>query len=445
MSEAFPYLTAVVLSDIGCRRENNEDAVLSLPQCGVFAVADGMGGAAAGEVASRFTVEAIRDAFTRSPDAPFALTAESSARLLVRAVNDASQAIKAYAAAHSLAGPGTTVVVLAFDRATPARACVLHAGDSRAYRFRDGLLSQLTADHSLAAAAGVTEEERLPMRFRGVITRAVGLAPDVELERTALAVRPNDLYLLCTDGLSKMVPDPQLAALLTRESGRPLEELAQLLIDHALHAGGEDNVSVLLVRVADRLPPAADAPLPRQTRLLENELQAQPTGVALLKEIIRKSLSHDAPPLVQFIKYGVVGGMATALHIVTFFLCGWLLLPCLTQDDIAVRLLGLTAPVLTPSTRAWNAGFCNAIGFVLSNTFCYVLNRLFVFKPGRHHWVTEFLLFFAVSGISMVLGTAIQTFLITQAGFQTTPAFGANIVCALFINYAMRKFVIFKG
>jgi len=165
----------------------------------------------------------------------------------------------------------------------------------------------------------------------------------------------------------------------------------------------------------------------------------------LLKEIIRKSLSHDAPPLVQFIKYGVVGGMATALHIVTFFLCGWLLLPCLTQDDIAVRLLGLTAPVLTPSTRAWNAGFCNAIGFVLSNTFCYVLNRLFVFKPGRHHWVTEFLLFFAVSGISMVLGTAIQTFLITQAGFQTTPAFGANIVCALFINYAMRKFVIFKG
>ena len=260
MSEAFPYLTAAVLSDTGCRRENNEDAAVSLLQCGVFAVADGMGGAAAGEVASQCTVEAIHTAFTQSPDAPFALTAESSAWLLTRAVNDASRAIKAYAADHGFAGSGTTVVVLVFDRATPTRACVLHAGDSRAYRFRDGLLSQLTADHSLAAAAGVTVEESLPMRFRGVITRAVGLAPDVELERTSLAVRPNDLYLLCTDGLSKMVSDPQLAALLVREGDRPLEELAQTLIDHALQAGGEDNVSVLLVRVANHLPPATNTP-----------------------------------------------------------------------------------------------------------------------------------------------------------------------------------------
>jgi len=445
VSEAFPYLTAAVLSDIGCRRENNEDAALILPECGVFAVADGMGGAAAGEVASRLTVEAIREAFSKSPDAPFALTAESSARLLVRAVNNASRAIKAYAAAHGLADSGSTVVVLAFDRSTPARACVLHAGDSRAYRFRDGLLSRLTADHSLAAAAGITEEESLPVRFRGVITRAVGSAPDVELDRTFLDVRPNDLYLLCTDGLSKMVTDTQLAALLTRKSGRPLEEQARLLIDQALQAGGEDNVSVLLVRVADRLPPPAGAPLPCQTRLLEKELHSQPAGAALLKELIRQSLSHDAHPLVQFIKYGVVGGMATALHIITFFLCGWFLLPCLTQDDPVVRLLGLTAPVLTQATRAWNAGLCNAIGFFLSNTFCYILNRLFVFKPGRHHWIMEFLLFFAVSGISMVLGTTIQTFLITQAGVQTTLAFGANIICALFINYAMRKFVIFKG
>ncbi len=373
MSEVFPYLTAAVLSDVGWRRENNEDAMVSLPGCGVFAVADGMGGAAAGEVASTLTVEAIRDAFTQSQDAPFALTVDSSARLLVRAVNDASRAIKAYAADHDLSGPGTTVVALAFDRAAPTRACVLHAGDSRAYRFRDGLLSQLTADHSLAAAAGVAEENLLPVRFRGVITRAVGLASAVELERTSLAVRPNDLYLLCTDGLSKMVPDSRLEALLACESRRPLKELAQMLIDQALQAGGEDNVSVLLVRVAERLPPAANEPLPHKTRQLENELHNPSTGGALLRDIIRKSLSHDAHPLVQFIKYGIVGGMATALHIVTFFLCGWFLLPCLTQDDIAVRLLGLTAPVLTQSIRAWNAGFCNAIGFVLSNTFCYVL------------------------------------------------------------------------
>ena len=161
--------------------------------------------------------------------------------------------------------------------------------------------------------------------------------------------------------------------------------------------------------------------------------------------LIKKQLGHDAHPLVQFIKYGIAGGLSTATHIVTFFFCGWFFLPCLTQDDITVKLLGLTAPALSEATRAWNAGCCNAIGFVISNILCYILNRLFVFKPGRHHWVLEFLLFFAVSGLSMVIGTAIQTFLITHQGMQTTLAFGANIVCALFINYAMRKFVIFKG
>ena len=160
---------------------------------------------------------------------------------------------------------------------------------------------------------------------------------------------------------------------------------------------------------------------------------------------IQKLLGHDAHPVIQFLKYGIAGGMATATHIVTFFFCGWFFLPCLTADDIAVRLTGLTVPAVSEVTRAWNAGFCNAIGFVISNSFCYFLNRLFVFKPGKHHWMLEFLLFFAVSGISMVIGTAIQSFLITHQGVQTTLAFGANIVCALFINYAMRKFVIFKG
>ena len=161
--------------------------------------------------------------------------------------------------------------------------------------------------------------------------------------------------------------------------------------------------------------------------------------------LIKKHLSHDAHPLVQFIKYGIAGGLATATHIAAFFLCGWFLLPCLTQDDITVKLLGLTAPMISQATRAWNAGFCNALAFIVSNVLCYLLNRLFVFRPGKHHWVLEFLLFFAVSGISMVIGTVIQTFLITHQGVQTTLAFGANIVCSLFINYAMRKFVIFKG
>lgn len=160
---------------------------------------------------------------------------------------------------------------------------------------------------------------------------------------------------------------------------------------------------------------------------------------------IQLLLRHDTHPLIQFVKYGIVGGLATATHIVVFFLCGWFLFPCLAPDDIFVRLLGLSVAEISESTRAWHAAWCNAIGFAISNTLCYLLNRLFVFKPGRHHPLVEFLLFFAVSGVSMALGTAVQSALIVRCGLQTTLAFGVNILSALMINYAMRKFVIFKG
>lgn len=156
-------------------------------------------------------------------------------------------------------------------------------------------------------------------------------------------------------------------------------------------------------------------------------------------------LGHDVHPAIQFVKYALVGGLATAVHIVIFFLCGWRLLPCLTSDDIVVRLLGLSVPAVSEGARAWNAGFCNGIAFLFSNLFCYLLNRLFVFKPGRHPWALELLFFLAVSAVSLIIGTTVQTFLISHQGVQTTIAFGANLVSSLLINYAMRKFVIFKG
>jgi len=156
-------------------------------------------------------------------------------------------------------------------------------------------------------------------------------------------------------------------------------------------------------------------------------------------------LRHDVHPVVQFIKYGIVGGLATSVHVATFFLCGWYLWPCLTQNDITVRLLGLTAPTVSESVRVWHAIYCNAIAFTLSNTVCYLLNRLFVFKPGRHHWALEFLYFFGGSGISLVIGTGVQTFLMSHHGMQTTYAFASNLVSSLLINFAMRKYVIFKG
>jgi putative flippase GtrA len=164
-----------------------------------------------------------------------------------------------------------------------------------------------------------------------------------------------------------------------------------------------------------------------------------------MKTFLKKHLSHDVHPVVQFIKYGIVGGMSTGVHIVTFFLCAWQLFPCLTADDITVKIFRLSVDPMTDAMRACNANFCTVIGFCISNLFCYLLNRLFVFKPGKHHIMVEFLLFFGGSSISLVVATALQDQLIRHYSMQTTYAFGANIFCALLINYATRKFLIFKN
>ena len=164
-----------------------------------------------------------------------------------------------------------------------------------------------------------------------------------------------------------------------------------------------------------------------------------------IERLAKKFLSHEAPPFVQFVKYSMAGGIATGVHILVFFLAGWFLFPCLTQEDIVVKLLGLTAPDAGTANRALNALLCSTLGFLLSNAVCYLLNRLFVFTPGRHKWYVEILLFYAASGASLFLGTLIQTTLIQRFGIQTTPAFASNIVTALLVNYAARKFFVFKG
>ena len=159
----------------------------------------------------------------------------------------------------------------------------------------------------------------------------------------------------------------------------------------------------------------------------------------------RRLLSHDAGPAVQFIKYAVAGGLATVTHIAIFFLIGWFLLPCLTANDPLVKLLRLTAPAIEGAIRTRHALYCNGIGFMIANFVAYILNRLFVFRPGRHHWLVEIGLFYAVSGISLVVGSTLMGVLIGRFGIATTLAFGANLVSALLINFAARKFLIFRG
>jgi serine/threonine protein phosphatase PrpC len=249
-------LSSAGATDIGRTRDHNEDSILVLADVGVFCVADGMGGAYGGEQASREVVEALEREF--APALPGG--AADFADLVLRAreaVNRASRAIQA-ASEKAAAVSGTTAALLVFDQAAGGRAEALHAGDSRIYRLRGQSLRQITRDHSIAEYAGIRDEADLPHIFRGVITRAVGLSEEVALEGTAVDVEPGDLFLLCSDGLTRMLDDERIRSLLTRQPGG-LREVAADLVAEANRAGGHDNVSVILVRVdADR----ADEPAP---------------------------------------------------------------------------------------------------------------------------------------------------------------------------------------
>ena len=289
MTTAFSYLTSAELSDVGRRRKNNEDSLVCLPEAGVFCVADGMGGVQGGEVARKAAVEALHKEFTASPDASFAITADASARLVERALNSASKWIKERAEGLGLSGTGSTAVVLVFDRVTPSQGLALHAGDSRAYRLRGDKLSQLTMDHSVAAAAGLPDDSSLPPMFRGVITRAVGLEHNVQLEETAFDVNPGDLFLLCSDGLSKMVSDRRIQKLMRKHRDDALPDMAKALVDESLEEGGEDNVSVVVIRVAGDLPKGPTMEIPKETLELEKLVLDKPKVIPT-----RPVEDHDA-------------------------------------------------------------------------------------------------------------------------------------------------------
>jgi putative flippase GtrA len=161
---------------------------------------------------------------------------------------------------------------------------------------------------------------------------------------------------------------------------------------------------------------------------------------------LRKVLSHDVDPMTQFVKYVLAGGLATGVGILLFYTFGSTLWPCLSADDLIRRLLALPAAEgITDNLRAWRAVYCNATSFLLSNAVAYTTNVLFVFRRGRHPWLKEIGLFYLVSGIAATLGTVLMKLLISQAGVTTTLAFGASIVSAVLINYAVRRFFIFKG
>ena len=226
-------------TDPGRVRRRNEDAFVVDPP--LFAVADGMGGAQAGEVASRLTAAAFREyheADGLPPDERVqAIIQEANRRIYERAHADSG-----------FSGMGTTVTAALL---LGGRVTIGHVGDSRAYRIRDGALEQLTDDHSLVGdlmrSGRLTPEEAEAHPQRSVITRALGTDPEVDVDTFEVDARPDDLFLLCSDGLTTMVGDEDILGILA--AAPTLDDAARELVRAANTGGGEDNVTVVIFRV----------------------------------------------------------------------------------------------------------------------------------------------------------------------------------------------------
>jgi serine/threonine protein phosphatase PrpC len=249
------HLEIGVRTDTGRVRENNEDSFASEPDISLFVVSDGMGGAEHGEVASAIAVSAVAQ-HCRSAISDPALPVEGSAQpslapatnRLLSAVRCAHNAIYRLAASDpALRGMGATIVAAWVQEETLSLA---HVGDSRAYRLRSGRIEQLTHDHSLVAEQVrlglLTSEQAAESRLQTILTRALGHSENVEVDAQEHAIQDGDTFLLCSDGLSRMVPDPTIAAAIEESLG--LQAASERLIEMANRAGGEDNITALLFR-----------------------------------------------------------------------------------------------------------------------------------------------------------------------------------------------------
>lgn len=302
-------------TDTGRIRSHNEDRSLAKPP--VLAIADGMGGANAGEVAAEMTIAALREL----PDSPSA----EQVRDVIVATNTA---IRERAEADpSHAGMGTTVTSALID---DADVTILHVGDSRAYVWRDGTLRQLTDDHSMVAELvrqgqlSPAEADRHPAR--NVITRALGAEATVDVDQVPVGAEVDDVLLICSDGLSSLVPDRDIADIIT---GAPsLQVATRELIAAALEAGGTDNVTIVLARIGDDTTPAEEAvdgavterlaiPAPAETSTTaRTPVVLEPTESPAKGRVLRRVLGLGAVSVI------LLGGLAAWVGSRTYFVDG---------------------------------------------------------------------------------------------------------------------------
>jgi len=237
-------------TDTGRQRSENEDSLFV--RAPIFVVADGMGGAQAGEVASKTAADAFDRDLPEGPPGPF----------LRETIEEANRRINELARADpSKAGMGTTITAAIVD-AQAEEVGIGHVGDSRAYRLRRGKLERLTRDHSLVEEmrrkGQITDAQAEDHPQRSIITRALGPEPDVEVDLQTVPASPGDLFLLCSDGLTTMVSEDRIGAVLTAAGS--MREAVRTLVDEANGAGGRDNITALAFRLGDAAAPLGEAP-----------------------------------------------------------------------------------------------------------------------------------------------------------------------------------------
>jgi serine/threonine protein phosphatase PrpC len=256
-------------SDVGRQRESNEDALFVAPP--LFAVADGMGGARAGEVASDLATKAFEE---------HGESAEPPERQLTELAQEANRRIHDLASRdESLRGMGTT---LTGAMVSDHDVAIGHVGDSRAYRLREGTLEQLTSDHSLVAelerSGQISPEAAEHHPQKSIITRALGPEPDVDVDTYTVPARAGDVFLLTSDGLTGMVSDDELAGILSKAPS--LEEAAASLVRAANQSGGKDNITVVLFRLggedADDEEPGAGETIAGQVSAADVQAAGEP-------------------------------------------------------------------------------------------------------------------------------------------------------------------------
>ena len=284
---------------VGLKREHNEDSLLIYPEESLFVVADGMGGHASGEIASRLAIDTMKSFFqdtSQDEEITWPFQSEDldyNGNRLITAIKLGNQRIHESSASRlQLRGMGTTVVAL---HHADGNLYVAHVGDSRCYRFSEGKLLRLTEDHSLLndfrRSLSLTPEEERNFPHKNIIVRALGMKDLVDVDMQQVKPRVGELYLLCSDGLCGEVDEVEIERALQEEDN--LVKLCHRLVQMANDTGGKDNVTVVLVRFEGEGTPGLDELTDELTREITDEFDELDTAPAQASDDLEDLIDLD--------------------------------------------------------------------------------------------------------------------------------------------------------